>query len=212
MSSAMDCDVIGRMKTERVRHRDDVKNSSFSSSFMDSLSLVRNKIMYVLSWRTVSALTRVLFWCLFHSLLRNSGNKHQNNPLVSAETVRHSSAYIILYISIMYIYIFIIYTRQQIYVYSIHILWILILPAQRPMDSWSRVINKVMYALSWRTDSALTRVLFWRLFYSLLRNSGNKRQSNPLVSTATVRHSRTYIDLYVSICIYILCMHASKYI
>ena len=60
---------------------------------------VRNKIMYVLSWRTVSALTRVLFWNLFPSLLRNSGNKHQNNPLVSAETVRHSSTYIILYVN-----------------------------------------------------------------------------------------------------------------
>ena len=50
------------------------------SSFMDSLCRVRNKIMYVLSWRTVYALTsyRVLFWCLFPSLLRNSGNKHQN--------------------------------------------------------------------------------------------------------------------------------------
>ena len=45
--------------------------------------------MYALSWRTVSALTRVLFGCLF---------EHQNNPLVSAETVRHSSAYIILYV------------------------------------------------------------------------------------------------------------------
>ena len=53
--------------------------------------------MYVLSWRTVSVLTRVLFWYLFHSLLRNSGIKHQNNPLVSAETIRHSSTYIILY-------------------------------------------------------------------------------------------------------------------
>ena len=68
------------------------------SSFMDSLCRVRNKIMYVLSWRTVSAPTRVLFWYLFPELVRNSGNKHQNNPLVSAETVRHSSAYIILYI------------------------------------------------------------------------------------------------------------------
>ena len=38
------------------------------------LRRVRNKIMYV----------------------RNSGYKHQNNPLVSAETVRHSSTYIIL--------------------------------------------------------------------------------------------------------------------
>ena len=41
---------------------------------------------------------RVLFWYLFPSLLRNSGNKHQNNPLVSAKTIRHSSTYIILYI------------------------------------------------------------------------------------------------------------------
>ena len=51
--------------------------------------------MHVLSWRTVSALTRVLFCCLFPSLLHNLINKHQNNPLVSAETVRHSSTYII---------------------------------------------------------------------------------------------------------------------
>ena len=65
---------------------------------MDSLCRARNKIMYVLSWRTVSAPTRVLFWYLFPSLLRNSGNNHQNNPLVSAETIRHSSTYIILYV------------------------------------------------------------------------------------------------------------------
>ena len=68
----------------------------FSYSFMDSLCHVRNKIMYVLSWRTVSALTRVLFWYLFPLLLCNSGNKHQNNPLVSAEMICHSSTYIIL--------------------------------------------------------------------------------------------------------------------
>ena len=54
--------------------------------------------MYVLSWRTVSALTRVLLWCLFPLLLRNSGNKHQYNPLMSAGTVRHSSTYFSLYI------------------------------------------------------------------------------------------------------------------
>ena len=69
------------------------------SSFMDSFCRVRNKIIYVLSWRTVSALTRVLFRYIVPSLRRNSGNKHQNNPLVSAETVRHSSTYIIVYIS-----------------------------------------------------------------------------------------------------------------
>ena len=58
--------------------------------------------MYALSWWTVSALTRVLFWCLFPELLHNLGNKHQNNPLVSAETVRHSSTCIVIYI---YIYV-----------------------------------------------------------------------------------------------------------
>ena len=46
----------------------------------------------------LNQILRVLFWYLFPSLLRNSGNKHQNNPLVSAETVRHSSTYIILYL------------------------------------------------------------------------------------------------------------------
>ena len=54
--------------------------------------------MYVLSWQIVSVLTWVLFWRLFSSLLRNSGYKHQNNPLVSTKTVRHSSTYIFLYI------------------------------------------------------------------------------------------------------------------
>ena len=51
---------------------------------------------------TVSALTWVLLWCLFPSLLRNTGNKHQNNPFVSAEAVRHWSTYIIIYIPSRY--------------------------------------------------------------------------------------------------------------
>ena len=59
------------------------------ASFIDSLCRVRNKTMCVLSWQTVSALTRVLFWCLFPSLLRNSGNKHQNNP-ASRERINSS--------------------------------------------------------------------------------------------------------------------------
>ena len=65
---------------------------------MDLLCRVRNSTMYVLSWRTVSATTRVLFWYLFPWLLHNTENKHRNKPLVSSETVRHSSTYIILYI------------------------------------------------------------------------------------------------------------------
>ena len=68
------------------------------SSFMDSLCHARNKILYVLSWWTVSALTWLLFLCLFPSLLCNLGNKYQNNPLVSAETLRHESTCIILYV------------------------------------------------------------------------------------------------------------------
>ena len=84
------CDVIAnrlwhhQQNVKRARHGDDMRRSSFLESFMDSLCRVRNKIMYVLLWQTVYALTRVLFWCLFLSLLCKSGNKHQNNPLVSA--------------------------------------------------------------------------------------------------------------------------------
>ena len=84
------CDVIAN---QLWHHQQNVKRASETRGwcvkilvlppFMDSLCRVRNKIMYVLLWRTVYALTRVLFWCLFPSLLRNSGNKHQNNPLVS---------------------------------------------------------------------------------------------------------------------------------
>ena len=35
------------------------------------------RIMYVLAWRTVYALTRGLFWCLFPEKRSNEGNKHQ---------------------------------------------------------------------------------------------------------------------------------------
>ena len=55
--------------------------------------------MYVLAWRTVYALTRGLFWCLFPELRSNEGNKHQNNTRVSAWTVRHKSIYIILFLT-----------------------------------------------------------------------------------------------------------------
>ena len=100
------CDVIGNRLWRHPQNEDRASETRgrcvkivVLSSFMDSLCRVRNRIMYVLSWRTVSVLTRLLSLCLFPSLLRNSGNKHKNNPLVSAETVRHSSTYIILYLS-----------------------------------------------------------------------------------------------------------------
>ena len=53
--------------------------------------------MYVLSWRTISELTRGLFLCLFPELRSNEGNKRKSNPRVSDETVHHESTYIILY-------------------------------------------------------------------------------------------------------------------
>ena len=66
------CDVIAN---RLWRHQPNVRRASETrglcvkilviASFMDSLCRVRNKIMYVLLWRTDYALTRVLFWCLF---------------------------------------------------------------------------------------------------------------------------------------------------
>ena len=39
------------------------------------------------------------FWCLFPELQSNEGNKHQNDTRVNAETVRHESTYIILFLA-----------------------------------------------------------------------------------------------------------------
>ena len=85
------CDVIAN---RLWRHHQNVKLASETRGWCVKIVVfsviyglvcrVRNIILYVLLWRTVNALTRVLFWCLFPSLLRNSGNKHQNSPLVSA--------------------------------------------------------------------------------------------------------------------------------
>ena len=65
---------------------------------------LRNQITHLLLWRTVHVFTRMLILCLFPSLLRNSGNKRQNDPLVSAQTSWPSSTCIILS---LYIYIYI---------------------------------------------------------------------------------------------------------
>ena len=67
--------------------------SSLLVWFMDLLCRVRNNMVYLLSLRTVYILTRVLFWCLFHTLLGNWENKQENNPLMG-----HSSSYIILHL------------------------------------------------------------------------------------------------------------------
>ena len=66
------CDIIAN---QLWRHQQSVKRASETRGwcvkilvlkpFMDSLCHVRNKIMSVHLWRTVYALTWVLFWCLF---------------------------------------------------------------------------------------------------------------------------------------------------
>ena len=55
--------------------------------------------MYLPEWQTVYALTRGLFWCLFPELCSNEGNKHKINTRVSALTVCHESAFIILFLT-----------------------------------------------------------------------------------------------------------------
>ena len=57
------------------------------------------RIMCVLAWRNVYALTRGLFWCLFPELRSNQRNIHQNNTRVSGYTVRHKSTCIILFLT-----------------------------------------------------------------------------------------------------------------
>ena len=98
------CDVIGNRLWRHQQNENCVSETRercvkiiVLSSFMESFCCVRNKIMYVLSWWTISLLTRVLFWCLFPSLLRNSENKLQNKPFVNAETVRHSNIHYSIY-------------------------------------------------------------------------------------------------------------------
>ena len=54
--------------------------------------MVYREYCIFLEWRTVSALTRWLFWCLLV-------NKYQNNTQVSVETVRHESTYIVVFLT-----------------------------------------------------------------------------------------------------------------
>ena len=94
MSSEIDCDVIIGIKTEQVRHRG---NDRHFYHHLWIHYVVRNKIMHVLSWRTVSAPTQVLFCVYFPRCSATREITHKNNPLMSTETVRHLSTYIILY-------------------------------------------------------------------------------------------------------------------
>ena len=83
--------IISRTKTERVRHEDNVWRSSFLSSFMDTLCHVKkNNNVCTLVTNCLCVHSSVILVFISH-------NKKQNNPLVSTETVRHSSTYIILY-------------------------------------------------------------------------------------------------------------------
>ena len=70
------CDVIGNRLWHHQQNENWVSETRerfvkilVLSSFMDSFCRVRNKILYVISWQTVSALPRMLFGFLFPSLL-----------------------------------------------------------------------------------------------------------------------------------------------
>ena len=93
-SSTIDCDIISRTKTEAQGRGVKLAVFIVIDRFVMSCKKSNNVCILVTN---VFAL-RALFLYLFPSLLRNSGNKHKNNPLVSAETVRHSSMYNIPYL------------------------------------------------------------------------------------------------------------------
>ena len=76
---------------DQERHGDDVLRSSFFTSFMDSLCCVRNNIMYVQYSCDKLFLRSLECFCVYfpHCFATREINTVKNNPLVSAETVRH---------------------------------------------------------------------------------------------------------------------------
>ena len=61
----IDRDKINITQKERMRRGFDVWRSSFLSPFMGLICWVRNKIIYILSWRTVCVLYRVFLVFIF---------------------------------------------------------------------------------------------------------------------------------------------------
>ena len=98
-SSAIDCDVTSRTKTEWVTPGWCVKIVAYIVIFAFIMPFVRNKKCMYSRGELFLCSLEFYFGVYPPSLLRNSGNKHQNNPLLSVETVRHLSTYIILYVS-----------------------------------------------------------------------------------------------------------------
>ena len=71
----------------------------FFCSHTEDITKYKYRILYVLEWRTVYALTKGLYWCLFPELRNNEVNIKQNNTQMSAWTVRHESTYIIKFLT-----------------------------------------------------------------------------------------------------------------
>ena len=181
-SSAIDCDVISRTKTERVRHGDDEYRSSFLLSFLDSLCHVRNKIMHVILWQTVSALTRVLQYI--------PRNMHTVFALLCFVVVIH--------------WLIFPYPSGLLHWHCGN-LTIAPVPAKQPWWIWINTsFEFIMNYYITTTKQSTTKpcayflgyTVLWCLLPSLLRNPWNKHKNNPLVSTETVRHWHTYIILY----------------
>ena len=133
----------------------------FLTSFMHSLCCVRNKIMYVLAWRAmIYVLTRVLFWCLFPSLLCNLGN--QNSPLVSAQIVRHSGTNIILYE-----FSFFLWQINNICFQCMLLWWLKFKPFQsHSCRKWQKFENRIFYysAFNCQRFTIFTfKCMFWKM-------------------------------------------------
>ena len=148
--------------------------------------------MYVLEWRTVSALTRGLFWCLFPELRSNEGNKHENKTRASAETVRREVTYIILFLtrhneSINDYENDVLYTLSPCLTRSV---FVLLMTSQSIVDdvtmtrqSWRRHLNRDckcwwpftaseighsphLVSVTWKYKKLILCTILWRLVYA----------------------------------------------
>ena len=82
----LNCDIIARTSTGQV---------------WDTVTMCKNRVfdlyLWLMSCKKQNTVCNVVSNCLLaRSLIRNSGSKQQNNPAVSAYTIRHCSTYIIL--------------------------------------------------------------------------------------------------------------------
>ena len=149
--------------------------------------------MYVLVWRTVYALTRGLFWCLFPEFRGNEGNKHQNNTRVSAYTVRHKSTHY-----------FISYTTWRNHKWRSKRGYSHIIPVSHSLAL--RYVDDVTIDRRWRNNDQtivtrtrdnwyLTR--YMSILFTAIFTAGRVRKSGCIVTCASISHKSMKLSLSV---------------